>query len=302
MKGLWEKDGHNHKTLRFTWLFVLVSFFLQGLSLAQAGLRPDAVNRVVVILDGSGSFKKRQPEALERTVTLLEEIAKTRLHRWESGADEIAIIGLDALPEVIWKGNLKKLKAMDRKTWTERMKARSADFSMCTDVGEAFRLAARQLEGNPRYVSKYLLVFSDLIDEPPTTSVCRCRKANGNPPAGFPWKALKDVSVSVFWMPPNQVLTWRRAIRAHGLEKTFTLYSDAESAKVAISPPPRPEVKVTEEDRRREAQRIKEKVIVATEWVGGAVAVLIGLVVAIAVVGVIVRRNGQRASRGSQQG
>ena len=279
------------KTLQFACIFALVSLSLQSWSSALAGLRPEATNRVVIILDGSGSFSARQTEALDKAKGLLREIARTKLHRWETGGDEISIIDLDAVPEVIWRGNLKQLKAMDKKAWTEHIKARSRDFSMCTDVGEAFRLAVQELKGDPRYVSKYLLVFSDLINEPPTSSVYRCQKADGNPPAGFPWRDLKDVSVAVFWMPPNQVLTWRRAVRRHGLERSFVLYSGSESAKVAINPPPHPEVRLTKEDREKEKERHEKKFLTVAKWIGSALAIIIALVITGAIVGAIARKN-----------
>lgn len=225
-----------------------------GISNAQTPPAPS--NRVVIVIDGSGSFQDRQAEAVERAVALLDAMAQKKLHRWEPATDTITIISLDAFPQVLWQGALQDLKGMDRAAWVARFRART-DYAGCTDVGRAFRLAVQHLEGDPRYVHKYLFVFSDLVHEPPTTSISTCRPPSrpSLPPDGFPWEALRDVSVAVFWVPPDQILAWQRAVEEHGLASSFALYTTSDSAQVKILPPPTPTVEVTEAERQVQRER-----------------------------------------------
>lgn len=271
-------------------LFLLV--IMTGISRAERV--PEPSNRIVIVIDGSGSYKSRQGEAVNRAVTLLDEIARTKLQRWESETDVITIISLDAMPDILWQGNLQELKATDTKEWTKRFLARS-DYSACTDVGAAFNLAVPHLAGDPRYVSKFLLVFSDLVDEPPTKSVRKCRTANPAPPSNFPWESLKDVSVSVFWAPPDQKLLWRQAAEQHGVSSTFALYTTSESSNVAIAPPPRPVVKVTEADRRQDRERFKEIGAGVVKWGGWTLLALVVLPLFGAILGRLLRGRSRTA-------
>lgn len=212
--------------------------------------RPKPSNKIVILLDGSGSYKKRQLEAIERASALLDSISKQEVHRWDKGTDRIAVISLDAAPALLWEGTLKELKdstAGNRNAWADRLRAR-ADYARCTDVNAAFQLALENLDGDPRYVQKYLFAFSDLLDEPPTVSLNTCQVPRRGPSEEFPWDGLNDVSVSIFWMPSTQILPWNRAINGHQLADSFRIYSDSESATVTIAPPPRPTVLLTEED------------------------------------------------------
>jgi hypothetical protein len=258
---------------------------------ARAQTPEDPHNRVVIIVDGSGSYKARQAEAVERAVTLLEGMAQTKLHRWEPATDSVSLISLDAIPEVLWQGTLQDLKKLDRAAWTGRFRART-DYAKCTDVSAAFRLAAQQLEGDSRSVSKYLFVFSDLIHEPPTTSIAACQrpKRPSLPPNDFPWGALQDVSVAVFWLPPDQKLAWRRVVEEHGLTTNFALYSASESMEVTIATPPRPTLAVTEAERQAERDRYLGY---GTTLVKGIGAIL-GLVALSVLVGVPAVRLWQR--------
>jgi hypothetical protein len=255
--------------------------------------RPEPSNRLVVIIDGSGSYKKRVAEGVGRVVALLGKMAETKVHRWETNLDRVTLISLDALPAVLWEGTVADLQTMKPETWTKRFQART-DYAACTDVGEAFRLAAHALEGDSRSVGKYLWVFSDLIDEPPTTLVGKCKlpKQPSLPPQGFPWESLADVSVSVFWAPANQVLAWKRAVAEHGLENTFVLHTDSESGAVEIAPPPRRTVAVTEAEQAEARQEIKEAVFGGATWLGKAVGIVVaGFVALILLIAIPARRH-----------
>jgi hypothetical protein len=271
----------------------MIGLTLTGCS--EQNVKPDIANHLVVMVDASGSYKARQAEAVEKAVTILEGMSKTKLKRWESTSDKIFIISLDASPDTIWQGSLKELKAKDPSFWKERFISRS-DYDGCTDVTGAFQIAAKHLAGNSRYVSKYLFVFSDLIHEPPTVNMRACQFPERVSPEGFPWASLEDVSVSVFWIPPDQKLLWRKAVQERGMEANFSLYTTSESATVSIQNPPRPKEKMTEADLKSRREQIKNTVMSGISWVVIITAVFILLVI----VGFLFQRNRQRAqtSRG----
>ena len=197
------------KTSRFIHIVLLgMSLYLFFLSPAWGSDKDEVVmNKIVVIVDCSGSFKSQRQNAVQQTLHLLDALAQTKMKRWEGDSDQITLISLDALPQVVWQGSIKALKATNRQDIVNLFSARN-EFAACSDVAGAFQLAFQHLEGDSHYVSKYLFVFSDLIHEPPTTSVTTC----GNPVYvqgdDFPWSLLKDVSTTIFWIPANQQLLW----------------------------------------------------------------------------------------------
>jgi hypothetical protein len=273
--------------IRITALCLMIGLALSGCS--EQGVKPDIANHLVVMVDASGSYKTRQAEAVEKAVAILEGMSKTKLKRWESASDKIFIISLDASPDTIWQGSLKELKGKDPSFWKERFISRN-DYEGCTDVSSAFHLAARHLAGNSRYVSKYLFVFSDLIHEPPTVNMRACQFPVKVSPEGFPWANLEDVSVSVFWIPPDQKLMWRKAVQERGMEANFSLYTTSESATVSIQNPPRPQEKVTEADLKARRGQIKSTVMSGISW---AVIITVAFILLI-IVGFMFQRNRDR--------
>ena len=288
--------------LRKPKLCVLILITIITLTICAGILYADRIkpyNKVVIIIDSSGSFKSRQVEAIRKTTELLKAISQTRVHRWEKAIDRITLISLDAIPEVLWSGSVKELKQKDPSFWTARFRGRR-DYVLCTDVGAAFRLAVRNLDGDPRYVHKYMFVFSDLVDEAPSGSIYKPGRRNGSPPSGFPWDSLRDVSVSVFWLPANQKLVWRRAVEQHGLE-SFALYTASESSSVSIQPPPRPSTELTESERKILQKRYLGYVMKFLIW--GAVVMVIAVGLLVAAVYVLRSRAGGQVhdARDSQQ-
>ena len=258
-----------------------------------------ASNRVVLLIDASGSYRARQADAVERATQLLDDMSARKVHRWEPSTDEIVVISLDAMPEVLWRGTLAELKHADRARWSARFRARS-DFASCTDVSAAFRLAAANLAGDSRHVHKFLFAFTDLIDEPPVRSLRRCRRAASpsRPAADFPWGELRDVTTHVLWTPPEQTLVWRRADVEHGLDATtFAVHTTSESATVTITPPPRAEVQRTEAEKAQDRARTIRKVAGIGRAAGVVVLGLFGLLVLAVVVGLIARAR-RRAGSG----
>lgn len=181
----------------------------------QAAVARDPVNRVAIILDASGSYRGRQAEALHHALTLLEDKrTHTQLDRWATGGDELAVISLDALPEILWRGNAQDLKREGLEALAARFRART-DYAGCTDVGAAFQVAARFLEGDPAQVHPMVIAYSDLIDEKPASGLGKCRKPE-RVATDTPWEAFRNTPVNVLWLPPDQKLAWRRAAETHG--------------------------------------------------------------------------------------
>lgn len=241
-----------------------------------------ASDEVVILLDNSGTYTARRADALNKATELLNSIAQTKVQRWETSVINITIISLDAVPEVIWHGNLNELKAVKPSEWTNRFNART-DYAQCTDVDAAFILAAGRLQGDPKYVSKYIFAFTDLIHEPPLDSIRKCRPPShpSTPGAAFPWESFRDVSVCIFWVPPEQKLAWQRSVAEHGLSSSFSLYSSSESGEVKPVPPPKPAVKLTDADKEADRAAYIQFGYTVLTWlaigVGSALLLLIGL-------------------------
>lgn len=204
-------------------------------------------NRVILLLDGSGSFRNRQAEAVDKAVAYLEEMSRTELKRWESSSDKIAVITVDSMPDVLWEGNLEDLKKQNRESWVMRFRSRQ-DYSACTDVVGAFRLAANYLDGDARTTAKYLVVFSDLVQELPRDTPSSCQHPQRGPAADFPWDALGETGVTVLWLPVSQRLLWQRVASQNGVAVRF--YTESESSTAQLQPPPKKVVEPTAQEQK----------------------------------------------------
>lgn len=233
-----------------------------------AAAAPKPCNKVAVIIDGSGSYKNRQPQAVARAVALLEEMARTKVRRWEKD-DEITLISLDAMPDVIFKGSLQDLKATTADVWVNRFKARS-DYVKHTDLVAAFSLASRRLEGDPRYVGKYILAFTDLIHDPIQGPAPKKGKP-APPPEDFPFADLEDTSITVLWCPFAQKQAWLPVLQQYGLGESFQIYTTSESAEVKTTPPPKAKVKRPEGELAAKRQQVRSWFSVLG-WCMGTVA------------------------------
>jgi hypothetical protein len=210
------------------------------LSATTQGATQDPKNAIVVIVDSSGTFGGRISEALAQVQALLESLASRHTDRWDDEADEIALVSLDAMPKVLWSGNVQSLK-QDPQSWAALLAGRT-DYASCSDVTRAFRLAARELSTANPQDHRYLYVFSDLVHDPPIGTAkgkWTCREARPPVPAppDFPWSELKGVNVCAYWLPSEQLLTWQAEIERHELEATFVLYSESESTGVTVAAP-----------------------------------------------------------------
>lgn len=244
-----------------------------GPAAAQMSGQRGPFNRIVVLVDATYSFKQHRLNAIEQTQRLVEQIATRRLKRWEA-ADQFVIISLDAIPEVIWRGNARALGEQSRDDWATRFNARG-DYARCTDVRAAFELAFRELESAPQPAGRYLIGFSDLIHEPPVNSPSRCkaRKLPSVPDKDFGWDRLADVAVAMFWLPPIQKLAWNRAMKENGLDN-FRLFTISESTAAEIELPRPPVREMTAQERQRLLGNLADAIGQLIVYVAGGVVLL----------------------------
>lgn len=232
----------------------------------------DPFNRFVILIDASGSYKARQAEAVAKASGLLAGLAAQKHKRWDR-ADEVLILSLDASPEVIWQGSPADLDAVGRDEWVSRFKGRS-DYAGCTDVAAGLNLAAQKLNAGPVPTNRYLFVFSDLIDERPTSGVSSCASPRPVPGEDIDWSALKPISISAFWLPAEQKMAWDTAFKSHG-EFTYRLHSISESAVNAIDVPEPAVHKTTDAERAQSRALLKT----AGKNLGIGVAAVLGAMV-----------------------
>jgi len=215
----------------------------------HAGKRLRAFNRIVIVLDASGSYQSRRIEAVDKATDLINKIAGVKTKRHE-GKDQIVIVSLDSSPEIIWEGTKDELTPENKKYLMQRFEARK-DYEACTDVDGGMQLAAELLNRDPAPEYKYLFVFSDLVHEPPNGAAKSCAPVvkPSVPSEIFPWDAFADVNASVLWMPIDQKLAWKKSVKDAGLESSFRLYAESESGTIRFSAPKKARHVMTEDEK-----------------------------------------------------
>lgn len=235
-------------TRRLISITLVITFALLLAACGGASSELEGSNRVVLLIDDSGTFRNQQTEAIEKAVAYLDVLGRREQKRWETSTDKIAVISIDAMPDVIWEGNLLDLKKQSPDAWVKRFKARK-DYSACTDVAGAFRLAAKYLDGDARTTSKYVVAFSDLIEELPEGSPFKCQPQRYAPAVGFPWESFRSAGVTVLGIPAKQRLLWQRAASDQGIFIRF--YTESETATAELQPPPKKTVEPTAAEQKQ---------------------------------------------------
>jgi hypothetical protein len=254
-------------------------FLIAGLALVAATMAVSApsvaesapFNRVVIVVDASGSYKARQPDAIAKAGELLAGLSERKQKRWDR-PDEVLIVSLDAAPEVIWKGTPAELAAANRADWIARFRGRS-DFAKCTDVAAALNLAADELHKAPAATAQYLYVFSDLVDERPLDGPSACAAPRQTPGDDVAWDRLEAIRIAAFWLPASQKMAWDEAMKSHGLT-SYRLLSTSESGvnRIEIPEPAKREVTSAERQQGRDT-------LVGVAQLAGTIAVAgLGLV------------------------
>jgi len=191
-----------------------------------------------VMVDASKSYREHFADAVQSATKLLDQLSQEDVKRWEPARDRITLISLDAMPEILWSGTLQDLQREGTAALPSRLEARK-DFDACTDVGGGFRLALRELGPEQPGIGRYLFVYSDLLDDPPTTSLRTCQRPPRAIPPELDWEALQGIAVAAFSLTPEQKFAWSKELQARGLTETFKLYTPAESGVVTIPVPTR---------------------------------------------------------------
>lgn len=278
------------QTSRLTGI-ALAALLSMGLMPSHADAREKPFNRVVIGIDASGSYKGRQAEAVGKAKALLEDLSKRRVRRWEQ-ADQVILVSLDAMPEVIWRGDSKALQQADESVWLSQFRGRS-DYAKCTDVAAFFALAAELFAAEPLPTERYLVVFSDLVAEPPLKSPATCRRPvpTAELTQDIPWDALAEVSTTVFWVPVTQKLAWSRIVQEKGLNSKFRLYTESESTGKPLTAPNPAKRKISEEQRAETRQAAASVLWGFAILAVVLVALMTGALVAMAM---LARRRGGR--------
>ncbi len=263
-----------HKSFQNIVLAIMTIILCMSVTLtdAYAAKKPRPFNRIVIMLDSSGSYTKKRMEALKEAKTLVEKVTAIKTKKWE-GQDEVIIISLDAMPEVLWSGSSESLKADDRQFWQNQFTSRK-DYEGCTDVEGGLKLAANILHQEPAPETMFCFIFSDLIHEPPTSTARKCKpvKLPSVPDKDFPWEMFSDINMYILWMPIDQKLAWSRAIEAEGLSN-FAIYSENDAFE--LQAPEKAKHVITEQEKEEGKQKLSSFALTVLKWVmwgGGALA------------------------------
>jgi len=188
----------------------------------MAAEEAEYLSKIALLVDFSKSFYTQ--DVNDSVKEVIDKISNKKVHRWEAGKNIVGVISIDALPELLWSGSIRELRALEPGFWEARFNARG-DYSYCTDLISATNLAVEFLSGDPRYVQKTLYLWSDFVSEIPGSSVYRPKTYSKLPPKDFPCQELRDINtVTALMVPPNQKLAWLRAADGHGLTN-FTIYT-----------------------------------------------------------------------------
>lgn len=242
-------------------------------------------NRVVVLLDASGTMMKADAglggkvpfnESLRMLQDYFVKASEQKGRRWDA-LDEYHIVAVDANSQEVWHGDRKALAALTPEELSRVFGTRE-QFSGCTNIGAAFEEAARLFDREPQPSAKFLLSFSDLLDEPPAGGYSKCAAPSGLPPQAN-WTRLGDVSMSFYWVSSNfryrPEKHWQDALRAAGFNDVpFSNAAQTVSRGITLNPPPRARRVVTDEELTGTRERFESAKSWAL-WLGalGAIAV-----------------------------
>src|SRR5207244_1223590 len=130
------------------------------------------------------------------------------------------IVAADAASQAIWSGTREQLAELTPDAVARKLVVRR-QFANCTDIEAALNEAASILRQHADATEKFMLVFSDLLHEPPRQSWRDCAPATGEPPAGIDWDAFLDVRLGFYFVSKKfeyrPDAKWRREIEKRGL-------------------------------------------------------------------------------------
>jgi hypothetical protein len=228
-------------------------------------------NQVVVLLDASGSFWRPARDVglpgvvpgVEALRMLQDFAARTGAERGRrtDGIDAYSIVAVDAHPDIVWSGTRQDLAALQPDVLERILRTRAA-YRQCTDVAGAFAEAIRNFQTDA--ARRYLIVFSDLIHEPPAQSFTDCAPAQGSPP-DINWDALSGTAVGLYFVSSDfryqADRRWRDALERHGFavgDAGVLSLPQALSRGVHLAPPSRAVHTYTAAEREEGRARLAE--------------------------------------------
>ena len=245
-------------------------------------------NVIAVVMDVTVSFRlpSKAPglrgrvfalDALQLVQQFLRDAAKQPRHRTD-GRDVYAIVALDAASQTIWTGTRDQLSELTADNLKEKLAAREA-FKWCTDIEAAFSAVAELFRTYSNASEKYVLVFSDLINEPPQRAWNKCAPPSGEPPKGIDWNALTTARLGFYFatkdFPHRPDVKWRAELERRGLHADFLDAAQTLTAGVTLSPPPPAVYKPTQEEVAVARARVEG----LSNTVVRALAFLLGMIV-----------------------
>ncbi|MCW5941092.1 MAG: VWA domain-containing protein [Fimbriimonadaceae bacterium] len=164
---------------------------LGAAALAQSNAAGRPHNRIVVIVDRSGSFVARLGAARDAAWDYVRRVATT------SPYDEVYVLACDAKPRAI--AYIQGVRSK-REAQAEFAQAfRAAAGSIGTDVVGSLELAAFYLSNPPRADADHLLLFSDMqVDDAKTPDGRLIERFR--PLSAFDWSTLQGATVRAVWV------------------------------------------------------------------------------------------------------
>jgi hypothetical protein len=148
-------------------------------------------NRIVIMLDRSGSFEKHQQEAKEIAWKFIRDIGNS------SPNDEVYVTGVDnhtsQITYIRGVRSRRDARAEFEKAFTHSTNGRGTDFV------SGFQIAEKDFAVSPQPGAKYLLVFGDLAcdneTDPATGTIIRKFKDITD----FDWSVFHGVQISMYF-------------------------------------------------------------------------------------------------------
>ena len=227
----------------WTTLITLIALTLFPSS-AWAGRGDDAFNRVIVVVDTSGSVRDGFFESsLTKVTDALPMIARYR-------EDELLVIGLNGEPSIVWDGHATDLDRSPNgdpsQAWDTMIDGLRAQDRSRTNITTTMDLVEYALNRHPTADQQYVIVFSDMVHE----------AGRGGPAfdieQDMPWDALAGASLHIVGVQDDLAATWDRALTDHGLIAAGSVVPPARLAHWRIRP----------------LERAEEEIDITNPWAG----------------------------------
>lgn len=174
--------------------FVIAALFvaLTGTQVLAQERPPRPANRIVVLLDRSGSFIKHLPQAKDLARKYIREIGNS------SPNDEIYVVGIDNhTSQITYIRGVRSRRAAKVEfdnAFTQTTNGRGTDFIT------GFRIASKDFSLSPKPGASHLLVFGDLACDDETDLTTGAVIRDFKDLADFDWSVFRGVNVSMWFV------------------------------------------------------------------------------------------------------